>query len=89
MEPEHSPAPRSRRLERILAVLLAVVVVGGLGSYALSYVLSPASIRHPVRTHFHFRMLLLSTGHPVNFANNAFQTDFNHDICTAIFIGRV
>ena len=74
---------QSRRLERILATIIGLIVVLGLGSYALAYGLSPATIRHPAHTHFHYRIILLNNGQAVNFGNEAFQTSYTKDICSA------
>jgi hypothetical protein len=73
----------SKKLELVLGVLIGLILVLGLGGYALEYGLSPASIREPKHIHFHFRMILLNSGKAVEFGQAAFQTDFNKDVCSA------
>jgi len=82
--PENStPKPKSRWLEWTLGALIALIVAVAGGTYALAYTLSPLSIRHPVHTHYHFRLILINSGRPVDFGQQPFQTDYNHDICSA------
>ena len=73
----------SRRLERFLASLIGLIIFVAAAAYGLAYVLSPATIRHPAHTHYHFRLILINNGQAVNFADNSFQTAFNKDICSA------
>jgi hypothetical protein len=83
MDSEVVVAKPSRRTEKVLAAIIIFIFVLGLGGYASAYILSPSIMRHPSHAHFHFRMILLNNGQAVNFGNAAFQTDFNHDICSA------
>jgi hypothetical protein len=72
----HSERRRPDRLTLALrgvvaAVITALVLVGAWLGYA--YAVSPAVIRHPQSTHYHFRLQLINAGRPVNFANAKFQ----------------
>ncbi|MBW4061728.1 hypothetical protein HJC99_04125 [Candidatus Saccharibacteria bacterium] len=73
----------SRRLERILGFIIALILLVGVGGYALAYGLSPASIRNPQHTHSHFRLIVSNSGSVVNFGAAAFQTEYSKDICSA------
>lgn len=63
------------------SILGIAVLVGGWFTYA--WFSTPASIRVPQQAHYHFRMLMIFEGRPVSFADGAFQTEFNKDMCTA------
>lgn len=83
---ESAPTSGPDRLTLVLRIILAAVgltilVVAGWVGYA--YVDSPAAIRHPQATHYHFRLQIINGGSPVNFADAKYQTPFNKDICTA------
>jgi hypothetical protein len=69
-------------LRLVVGLLLLAVVVGGVW-LAAAYAFSPAAIRHPARTHFHFRLQVINGGTPVNFAEDKFQTPFDTDNCSA------
>jgi hypothetical protein len=81
-----APHPRPDRLTVILrwvvGVLAAALILAG-GWVGFAYAFSPAAIRHPQRTHFHFRLQIINGGTPVNFADSKFQTPFDTDICNA------
>lgn len=53
-------------------------------SLCLMYLVTPAEIRNPTNTHFHFRMDLVIEGKPVDFAQDKYQTGFKTDICSAL-----
>ncbi len=78
----HHPDPLALVLRRILVGLGTVIVLAGL-SLGYLYAISPAAIRQPAATHYHFRLQIINNGTPVNFADDQFQTPFNTDICTA------
>lgn len=89
MESVETHAPSSKPqdpLASVLRLLLGVVLgLAAAGLLWLGYVysFSPAAIRHPSSTHFHFRLQVIVDGEPVNFAEPKFQTAFNKDLCTA------
>ncbi len=74
------------RTTLILRWVVAVVLVGLAVAAVLAgiaHAMSPAAIRAPKSTHYHFRMQLINDGQPVNFGDKAFQTPLNHDVCSA------
>jgi hypothetical protein len=78
--------PGPDRLTLILRWIIGLIVTGLLAFalwFGFAYMTSPAAIRHPQRTHFHFRFQVINNGTAVNFAGNNFQTPFNADICNA------
>jgi hypothetical protein len=80
---ESASTKPSRKLEIVLAALIATLVLVAGALYAGAYAFSPTSIRYPLHTHFHFRIVLVSSGKEVNFADNSFQTDYSKDVCSA------
>ncbi len=62
--------------------LLALLMIGAV-LVGMAYAMSPAAIRRPSGTHYHFRIQIMSAGKAVNFADAAYQTPLNSDICTA------
>lgn len=86
MEPTQTPIPAPDRtaavLRKVLAAVIGLIVLGALAVGYL-YAFSPAAVRAPHSTHYHFRMQLINDGTPVNFAPDPFQTAFNTDNCTA------
>ena len=76
------PDLTTRILRWILGVTL-VLVVGVALWYAYAYAITPAALRRPVGTHYHFRMQIIVDGAPVDFADPKYQTILGQDICTA------
>jgi len=83
MESLPTPTSRSTRLLRWLVAITVTIVVLAAAGIGLVYALSPEAIRHPESTHYHLRLQVISDGRAVNFADKAYQTEFNKDICTA------
>lgn len=78
----HQPDRAARTLRIVLALVLGIIAV--LGAWlAAAYSMTPPGIRHPQNAHYHFRLQIIKDGAPVNFAKNAYQTEFNKDICSA------
>jgi hypothetical protein len=81
--PKSTPSTdRTTRLLRWAIGLLLGLVVLAAGVIGSAYALSPEAIRHPTGTHYHFRLQVINDGKAVNFADPAYQTEFNKDICS-------
>jgi hypothetical protein len=80
----HRPGPSKDTLilRWVLGIVLGLIVLGA-AYFATLYFMSPAAIRNPSSTHFHFRIQVIQDGQAVNFAQDKFQTEFSKDICTA------
>jgi len=72
---ESTPAHRDPATHVLRGVLLAIgaVVALAIAWLGLAYASSPASIRHPQATHYHFRLQLLVNSAAVNFGKAPFQ----------------
>jgi hypothetical protein len=81
--PEHVPADRTTRILRLVVGGLVGLLVLAAGLVGVAYALTPEPIRHPVASHYHFRLQMLVNGTAVNFGGTAFQTPLNHDLCSA------
>ncbi|HSX01281.1 MAG TPA: hypothetical protein VLF67_03470 [Candidatus Saccharimonas sp.] len=87
MDSPDTPSAKSPdRLTRILRWVVGLLVIGlvvAAGLYGTAYTVSPSVISHPTSTHEHLRLQIVVGGHPVNFGDTQYQTEFNKDICTA------
>jgi hypothetical protein len=79
-EAQHDPLATALRL--VLGIIIGLAAAGAVW-VAYVYAFSPAVIRHPTRTHYHFRLQIIDQGTAVDFGQPKYQTPFNSDICTA------
>lgn len=74
-------------MRRVLAGLGALLGLVGV-MVAVLYFISPASIRYPQSTHYHFRLQVISNGQPVDFSGSSFQTPLGTDSCSIALTGQ-
>ncbi len=67
-QPDHT----TRVLRAIIWVLAAALALAAIW-LALAYAFSPAAVRHPQATHYHFRLQVINDGEQVDFASAKFQ----------------
>src|SRR5688500_6219982 len=67
-----------------LAISILSLIFFGLAAFAaFVYTTTPANIRSPKSTHYHFRLQLLVDGQAVKFDEHPYQTPYDPNSCSA------